>query len=255
MVDSGLTPNQNRLPPGITHIQHPQSQSDGLGCVTAYANKEPGQNMDIITGMDRDTQQQDQNIGSPIEMDQATQQQGQELQEVLKMFKQAHSSPLSSCILKTPQHKRLAILAQTQMSDQHADLKTKSTRLKGKTSSGKIVVRMAQDLIAKKWGITPPDRSLDDMTLKQYLEVYKKPLSETAMNVVSKLAEVEVNKKKIKGRRKESKGNKGKKEVKLAGRKVREQGIQGGNFHNQTREAERSEEEQDQNGHKEVGCL
>jgi hypothetical protein len=55
MVDSGLTPDQNRLPSGIMHIQHPQSQSDGPGCVTALANKEPGQNMDIITWMDCDT--------------------------------------------------------------------------------------------------------------------------------------------------------------------------------------------------------
>jgi CRISPR/Cas system Type II protein with McrA/HNH and RuvC-like nuclease domain len=49
------------------------------------------------------------------------------------------------------------------------------------------------------------------MTLKQYLEVYKKPLSESAMNVVSKLAEVEVNKKKIKGGGRKAKEIKGRK--------------------------------------------
>jgi hypothetical protein len=105
------------------------------------------------------------------------------------------------------------------MSDQYADLKRQSPWLKGKTSSGKTVVRMAQDLIAKKWGITPPYKSLDDITLKQYLEVYKKPLSESAMNAVSKLTKVAVNKKKIKGQRKEIKGKKGKKEVKTGRKK------------------------------------
>jgi hypothetical protein len=46
---------------------------------------------------------------SPTLMDSATQQEGRELQEVLRLFKQATTTPLSACILQTPKHKSIVI--------------------------------------------------------------------------------------------------------------------------------------------------
>jgi hypothetical protein len=68
------------------------------------------------------------------------------------MFKQAHSTPLSTYILETPQHKKPLPSTQNQLPDQEASAQRQSSRLKGENSNGKTIVRMAQDLIAKKWG-------------------------------------------------------------------------------------------------------
>jgi hypothetical protein len=45
-------------------------------------------------------------VESPIEMDFETIEQGKEMHEVLKLFKTTTTSPMSSCILQMPKHKR-----------------------------------------------------------------------------------------------------------------------------------------------------
>jgi hypothetical protein len=42
----------------------------------------------------------------------------------------------------------------------------KSPRLKGKNSKGKFIVMLAQDLIAKKYGVISDNEALDSMTLQ-----------------------------------------------------------------------------------------
>jgi hypothetical protein len=42
---------------------------------------------------------------SPLQMGQVVQEQGQEIQNMLRLFKQTTSTPLSGCLLQTPQDK------------------------------------------------------------------------------------------------------------------------------------------------------
>jgi hypothetical protein len=94
---------------------------------------------------------------SPTTIDTATQEKGKELQELLRMFRQATTIPLSSFILKTPNHK--GITAEKGVEDeagqegQKEGRQRKSPRLKGKNSQGKSVIELVQDLVAKKCGI------------------------------------------------------------------------------------------------------
>jgi hypothetical protein len=70
---------------------------------------------------------------------------------------------------------------------------------------------LAQDLVAKKWGIVQEEKTLDDMTLKQYLDMYKKPLNEDSMEAILKLTEVAAEKRKKKNKdKKENRKKKGK---------------------------------------------
>jgi hypothetical protein len=55
---------------------------------------------------------------------------------------------------------------------------------------------MAQEMLAKKWGMMETDKELDDITLQQYLDIYRKPLSHSAIQAVRKLTEMAAIKKK-----------------------------------------------------------
>jgi hypothetical protein len=74
----------------------------------------------------------------------------------------------------------------------------KSPRLQKKNNSGKAVIKLAQDLVAKKCGIIHNDESLDQMTLKKYLDLYQQPLTDKYMEAILKLTEVAVDKAKKK---------------------------------------------------------
>jgi hypothetical protein len=58
-----------------------------------------------------------------------------------------------------------------------------------------LSTRLAQDLIAKKWGVIDQEESLEDMTLHQYLQLYQKPPIDDSMQAIKSL-EVAVDKKK-----------------------------------------------------------
>jgi ABC-type transport system involved in cytochrome bd biosynthesis fused ATPase/permease subunit len=67
---------------------------------------------------------------------------------------------------------------------------------------------LAQDLIAKKCGIIKEDETLDNRTLQQYMDMYKKPLTEQTMDAIIKLTKVTDEKKKKKKQKKEKKEKK-----------------------------------------------
>jgi hypothetical protein len=60
----------------------------------------------------------------------------------------------------------------------------------------KPAVQLAQELLAKKWGILDVEKEMESLTLRQYLDIYRKPLSQTAMEAIRKLTEVAELKKK-----------------------------------------------------------
>jgi hypothetical protein len=101
--------------------------------------------------------------------------------------------------------------------------------LKEKATKSKPIIKLTQELVAKKWGILKEDKDLDSMTLKQYLDMYKQPLNEESMEAIEKLTEVVVDKKskkdKKKKKKKKKKGKEGlnsaaKKQEKKKGKKV-----------------------------------
>jgi hypothetical protein len=74
----------------------------------------------------------------------------------------------------------------------------RSPRFKNANMRQKSVVKMAQEVLAKKWGLLNSDRDLEEITLQQYMDLYKKLLSQLAVVVVHKLIEVTEMKKKKK---------------------------------------------------------
>jgi hypothetical protein len=139
-------------------------------------------------------------------MDSETQKKGIELQEVLRLFKKATTYPLSACILETPKHKSSSQLPTDDKEEAVFDNHRKSPRLSGKNSKGKSVIKLAQDLVAKKCGIIQEEDTLDDMTLQEYLHMYKKPLTKDSMEAIIQLTEVAQEKKKKKSKDKKDKG-------------------------------------------------
>jgi hypothetical protein len=93
------------------------------------------------------------------------------------MFKQATSSPLLGSIFKTPVHKTIS-------------QEVRSTFGVGTTDNHSIVV---------------DEDSLDDITLQQYLDIYKKPLPDSSMQAILKLSEVVTENKKKNKKSKEGK--------------------------------------------------
>jgi hypothetical protein len=74
-------------------------------------------------------------------------------------------------------------------------------RLKKKNNSGKAIIHLAQDLVAKKCGVIKEDESLDKMTLQNYLDLYKQPLTDSSTQAIMKLTKVAVDK--VKKKRKD----------------------------------------------------
>jgi hypothetical protein len=62
----------------------------------------------------------------------------------------------------------------------------------------KSATKLAQEMIAKKWGMLDTDKDLEDITLQQYIDIYRKPLSKTAIQAVKELIEMNVMMKKKK---------------------------------------------------------
>jgi hypothetical protein len=143
---------------------------------------------------------------SPTEMDQAVQDQGHQLQDLLRQFKNATSAPLSGFVIQTPQRKMKMQVEVT--ATQGEATARKRPRIQKKISEGKTMVKLAQDLIAKKYGIIQEKGSLEEMTLQQYLDMYKQPLSDQSMEAILQLTEVAVDKKKKKKKKKKAKEDK-----------------------------------------------
>lgn len=152
-------------------------------------------------GGDKLDKDNDRAIDSPITMPTIIQDDGQQLQEILQLFKQSTASPISGSLLTTPLNKKDLV---QKINEAEAIQKRESPRLKNKRVHGKTVVEMAQDLIAKKWGVVSDEEALDHLTLQQYIDIYKHPLSEEAMNAVITLTEVAAAKKKTKKKKQQA---------------------------------------------------
>jgi hypothetical protein len=140
--DCGLRVNSSGTLPSSNHVLGSSGlqASDGLGCSTpAQANI------------------------SLVAMDPGTLEKGRNLHEVLQLFKQSTTTPLSSSILQTPKHKNKITSSHTPGGSKETP--RKSPRLQAKNSSEKSMVKLAQDPIAKKCGIIEEKENLDAMTL------------------------------------------------------------------------------------------
>jgi hypothetical protein len=91
-------------------------------------------------------------FGSPVLMDQDTQNQGEELLEMLRLFKEATTSPLSSFVLQTPQHKlkeNFDVETTSAQKKKDKDPERRSPRLDAKNTKGSSIMKLATDLVAK----------------------------------------------------------------------------------------------------------
>jgi hypothetical protein len=80
----------------------------------------------------------------------------------------------------------------------------RSPRMKKKASKDKLLIKMSQELIAKKCGLLNEEKEMEDMTLQQYLDMYKQPLNEESLKAIEKLTEIDGGlKKKKKDKKKE----------------------------------------------------
>jgi hypothetical protein len=122
---------------------------------------------------------------------------------MLSLFKQSTSTPLSGFVLQMPQHKADPPSNSLPLDGEKEQGPWRSPRLMKKNSSGKDIFKLAQDLIAKKCGVLK-EEVLDRMTLQQYLDLYKQPLNEQAMDAIIKLTEV-ASEKDIKKKKKQKK--------------------------------------------------
>jgi hypothetical protein len=73
-----------------------------------------------------------------------------------------------------------------------------SPRFRNNLKKRKPIVQLAQEMLTKKWGILSEDKDLEEITLQHYVDLYRKPLSQSAMAAVIKLTEVAKMKKKNK---------------------------------------------------------
>jgi hypothetical protein len=57
---------------------------------------------------------------------------------------------------------------------------------------------LAQEALAKKWEILDVEKEIEELILQQYIDIYKKPLSQPAIMTMKKLTAVAEMKKKKK---------------------------------------------------------
>jgi hypothetical protein len=82
------------------------------------------------------------------------------------------SSPLSGFVLQTPQNKIIDQSTTNDKVDPGEAIIRKSPSLKKKNNSGKTVIKLAQDLVARKCGVIQEEEALEQMTLQKYLDLY-----------------------------------------------------------------------------------
>jgi hypothetical protein len=83
-------------------------------------------------------------------MDAEIQEQGRELPEVLHLFQQATTSPLSCSVLQTPSQKSSLLKVARKKAIGQQDEVRRSPRINVKDSKDKSILKLAQDLVAKK---------------------------------------------------------------------------------------------------------
>lgn len=128
---------------------------------------------------------------------------------MLRAFKETTTEPISvtSFVLETPLHKKVMLAAKDDQPTDNSNSKRKSPRLKEKLVKGKTIVKIAQELVAKKCGVLQEEEEMDNMTLRQYINMYKKPLEKESMEAIMQLTEV-AQEKKMKNKEKKKKKKK-----------------------------------------------
>jgi hypothetical protein len=96
------------------------------------------------------------------------------------------------------------VITQESLQVNTEDKKKRSTRCSPRIQSKikKPAIKLAQEVLAKKWGILNVEKEIEGLSLQQYLNIYKKPLSQPAIVAVKKLTEVAQMKKKKKKKQK-----------------------------------------------------
>jgi hypothetical protein len=74
------------------------------------------------------------------------------------MFKEASTEPLASFVLQTPKHKTILHEDHVPKSSSLGTGTRCSPRLKGKMPKGKSIIKMAQEMVAKKCGIVQDEQ-------------------------------------------------------------------------------------------------
>jgi hypothetical protein len=82
-----------------------------------------------------------------------------------QMFRNATTKPLAACVLATPKHKQSDTAGTTLVKSANQDKPRQSPRLEEKSTKDKPILKMAQELVAKRCGILKEDKELDTMTL------------------------------------------------------------------------------------------
>jgi 2-phospho-L-lactate transferase/gluconeogenesis factor (CofD/UPF0052 family) len=100
--------------------------------------------------------------------------------------------------MQTPKHKSREDIGSATTGAISRSCKGKAQGSRPKNSAGKTMIKRAHELIAKNCGFLEEGKELDNMTLQQYLNMYKNSLSEETMEVIIKLTQVTEEKKKSK---------------------------------------------------------
>jgi hypothetical protein len=97
------------------------------------------------------------------------------ISNVLKKFKEAVTKPLEPCLLMTPTSKSFA---KEEQNEERKWSPIPKTKLKKQTSTIKMVLK--------------------ELTMQQYLDIYKKPTSPSALEAIKKLSKITERKEKHK---------------------------------------------------------
>jgi hypothetical protein len=122
----------------------------------------------------------------------------------LTELKQKIVQPLHSPLLELPSPSNPAIsevitqdTTLVSKEDKRKTVTRRSPRIQSKIKK-KPAIKLAQEVLAKKWGILDVEKEIEELTLQQYMDIYKRLLSQPAILAVKKLTEVAEMKKKIK---------------------------------------------------------
>lgn len=134
--------------------------------------------------------------------------------DCMKAFKEDVTQPLQPSLLNNPSSKKELVTE----NNKQTEVPTRSSpRLKNKMKKPKPAIKMAQEVLARKWGMLKNEEEMDNLTLQQYLDIYRKPLSCSAMAAIKTLSEV-AELKKVKKKKKSTRGaSKPNKNIKATG--------------------------------------
>jgi hypothetical protein len=112
----------------------------------------------------------------------------------LLSFKHKVIKMLPEALLPLPTSQTLTHAAETLeehgRGEKHKQATRCSPKIKRNIKKHKPAVKLAQEVLAKKWGILDVDKEMEELTLQQYIDLYRRSLSQHAIAAVRKLTEV-----------------------------------------------------------------